>query len=245
MQNYKLTIAYDGTNYHGWQMQANARTIQGEMTRVLSLLDHRPVTLHGAGRTDAGVHAEAQVANVFLERLFAPGQLRDAINGNLDRDLRVMRVELADDSFEARFSAKSKTYRYDIATAAVLSPFDLRYVYHYRGALDADAMRRAAALLVGRHDFAAFQSVGTPTPDTIRTIRRSELIEQTPLLVYEVEGDGFLRHMVRAIVGTLVEVGRGWRTVDGVRALVDGGTRADAGATAPPHGLFLVRVDYD
>src|ERR1044071_5998132 len=145
MQNYKLTIAYDGTNYHGWQMHANARTIQGEITRVLSRLDHRPVTLHGAGRTDAGVHALAQVANVFLERRFAPDQLREAINGNLDRDLRVMQVELADDSFEARFSATGKTYRYAISTATVASPFDFRYVYHYRGALAVSEMRRAAA----------------------------------------------------------------------------------------------------
>src|ERR1700742_4502425 len=117
MQNYKLTIAYDGTNYHGWQIQANGRTIQGELTRALSLLDHRHVTLYGAGRTDAGVHAEAQVANAFLEREFTPDRLRDAINGNIDRDVRVMQVELANDAFESRFSAKGKTYRYEICTA--------------------------------------------------------------------------------------------------------------------------------
>src|SRR5215813_13644044 len=143
MQNYKLTIAYDGTNYHGWQMQADARTVQGELTRVLSLLDRRPVTLQGAGRTDAGVHAEAQVANVFLDRDFAPERWREAINGNLDRYLRVMRMELADDAFEARFSARGKTYCYRISTAPVVNPFAYRYVYHYRGELDLAEMRRA------------------------------------------------------------------------------------------------------
>src|SRR5581483_1678131 len=175
MQNYKLTIAYDGTDYHGWQMQANARTIQGELTRVLTLLDHRKVTLHGAGRTDAGVHAEAQVASVFLEREFAPDQLRDAINGNLNRDLRITGVELAEPSFNARFSARGKTYRYRICTAPVVRPFDFRYVYHYRGALDVEAMQRAASLLIGEHDFSAFTIAALEIEDRVRRLTRLDL----------------------------------------------------------------------
>ena len=244
MKNYKLTIAYDGTNYHGWQMQANARTIQGELTRVLSVLDHRPVTLQGAGRTDAGVHAEAQVANVFLEREFAPHQLREAINGNLDRDLRIMEVEFADQSFEARFSARGKTYRYDISTAPVISPFDVRYVYHYRGALDVKEIQRAASLLVGRHDFSAFTVARLETTDRVRTLTQLDVEARHHSIRITASAEGFLRYMVRTIAGTLIDVGRGRRSAASVGAALASRNRHQAGATAPAHGLTLVRVDY-
>ena len=244
MQNYKLTIAYDGANYHGWQMQANAQTIQGELTRVLSVLDHRPVTLQGAGRTDAGVHALAQVANVFLERRFAPAQLCEAINGNLDRDLRVMQVELADDSFEARFSATGKTYRYDISTASVVSPFEFRYLYHYRGTLDVNEMRRAAALLVGTHDFSAFTGLGLETADHVRTVTRLDVEAQNERIRITASAEGFLRYMVRTMAGTLIDVGRGRRSAASVGDALASRDRSKAGATAPAHGLTLVRVDY-
>ena len=245
MRTLKLTLAYDGTRFVGWQRQASGDSIQAIVEDALARFEGAPVTLFGAGRTDAGVHALGQVAHARVTFQHDTGTLLRALNAQLPEDIRVTAVDEAAPDFHARFGARWKTYRYQLRNTSTASPFDRAYVWHLPERLDVAAMQRAAALLVGRHDFAAFQSVGTPTPDTIRTIRRSELIEQTPLLVYEVEGDGFLRHMVRAIVGTLVEVGRGWRTVDGVRALVDGGTRADAGATAPPHGLFLVRVDYD
>jgi tRNA pseudouridine38-40 synthase len=227
-------------------MQANARSIQGEITRVLSRLDHRPVTLHGAGRTDAGVHAEAQVANVFLEREAAPDWLRDAINGNLDRDLRVMRVELADDAFEARFLAKSKTYRYAISTAPVLSPFDLRYVYHYhyRGTLDVAAMQQAAAGLVGKHDFSAFTISALDITDRVRHLTRLDVEACGHYIRITASAEGFLRYMVRTIAGTLIEVGRGRRTVASVTEALASRVRDQAGATAPAHGLTLVRVDY-
>jgi tRNA pseudouridine38-40 synthase len=244
MQNYKLTIAYDGTNYHGWQMQANARTIQGELTRVLSLLDHRPVTLQGAGRTDAGVHAEAQTANVFLEREFAPQQLREAVNGNLDRDLRVMQVEVADQSFEARFSARGKIYRYDICTAPVVSPFDFRYVHHYRGALDVNQMQRAALLLIGTHDFSAFTVASLETEDRVRALTRLDVEARDERIRITASAEGFLRYMVRTIAGTLIDVGRGRRTAMSVGEALVSRNRDEAGATAPARGLTLMRVDY-
>jgi tRNA pseudouridine38-40 synthase len=244
MRNYKLTIAYDGTNYHGWQTQANARTVQGELTRVLSLLDHRAVTLHGAGRTDAGVHAEGQVASVFLQREFAPDELRSAVNGNLDRDLRVMHVELADDAFNARFSARGKIYRYEICTAPVVSPFEFRYVYHYRGELDVAAMRRAALPLVGRHDFSAFTVAGPEVEDRVRELTRLDVEESGRGVCITAAAGGFLRYMVRTIAGTLIEVGRGHRAADSVGAALVSRVRDAAGATAPAHGLTLVRVDY-
>src|SRR6266849_2311277 len=169
MQNFKVTIQYDGTNYHGWQIQSNGRTVQGELTRALSILDHRPVTVYGAGRTDAGVHAEGQVANFFIERDFDLRELRDAINGNLDRDIRVLEVIPVSDSFNARHSAKQKTYRYRIWTGDVISPFAYRFAHHYRAGLDVQEMRSASESLAGYHDFSAFTAANSEAEDHLRT----------------------------------------------------------------------------
>ncbi|MFP5260789.1 MAG: tRNA pseudouridine(38-40) synthase TruA [Blastocatellia bacterium] len=244
MNNFKIIIQYDGTNYHGWQIQPGGRTIQGELTRVLSMLDRRRVTVHGAGRTDAGVHAEGQVANFFLEREFAPRALRDAINGNLDRDIRAVEVEQVADSFNARLSARLKTYRYQIWTAPVVSPFLHRYVYHYRGHLDVGEMRKAAGTLVGRHDFSAFTVARTEVEDRVRTLKRLDVDQREDRITLEVEGDGFLRYMVRTIVGTLIEVGRGRREALSIQEILRSRDRANAGPTAPAAGLTLVRVGY-
>jgi tRNA pseudouridine38-40 synthase len=244
VQNYKITIQYDGTEYHGWQIQPNGRTIQGELTRVLSLLDHRHVTVHGAGRTDAGVHAEGQVANVFLQRDFNPRILREAINGNLNRDIRVLDIEQVDDSFNARFSATLKTYRYQIWTGAVASPFLYRYVYHYRGQLDVGEMRRAATVLIGAHDFSAFTSTHTEIEDHVRTLRRLDIDQREESLSIVAEADGFLRYMVRTIAGTLIEVGRGRCSASSIDEILRSRNRANAGPTAPAAGLTLVRVGY-
>lgn len=244
MRNYKITIQYDGANYHGWQIQRDGRTIQGELTRVLSLLDHRHVTVHGAGRTDAGVHAEGQVANFLLERDCEPGYLRDAINGNLDRDVRVIDVETVAESFNARFSAKRKTYRYQIWNGPVASPFLYRYAYHHRNDLDIKAMRQAAALLVGTHDFSAFTVQDCEIEDRVRTLKRLDVQQEESRIIVIAAADGFLRYMVRTIAGTLIEVGSGRRAAESVASILESRDRRNAGAKASACGLTLMRVDY-
>jgi tRNA pseudouridine38-40 synthase len=244
MQNYKMTIQYDGTNYHGWQIQANGRTVQGELTRVLSILDHRPVTVYGAGRTDAGVHAEGQVANFFAERSFDACRLRDAINANLDRDIRVLNIQSALPEFNSRHSARQKTYRYRIWTADVVNPFIYRFVHHYRGELDVSEMVRAGSVLIGTHDFSAFTVTNSEAEDHVRTLMHLDVSRAANEISIVVAANGFLRYMVRTIVGTLIEVGRGKRTAASVSEALESCNRSNAGPSAPANGLTLVRVDY-
>ncbi len=244
MQNVKITIQYDGTNYHGWQIQANGITVQGALTRVLTLLDHAPVTVHGAGRTDAGVHAEGQVASFYMERRFRETELRDAINGNLERDIRVTQVEFVDDDFNARFSAKRKAYRYRIWTADVVSPFVRHFVHHHRGKLDVEAMQRAATRLLGTHDFSAFTVAQSERENHTRTLESLTVKAEPQSLSIVAVADGFLRYMVRTLVGTLVDVGRGLRTPDDMADILASRERIRAGASAPASGLTLMRVDY-
>src|SRR5438128_1042457 len=225
-------------------MQPNPRTVQGELTRVLTLLDHRPVTVHGAGRTDAGVHAEGQVASVLIERDVDPVELRDAVNGNLDRDTRVLKVELASEDFNARYSAKQKTYRYRIWTGDVVSPFLYRYVHHYRAPLEIAEMRRAAAVLVGNHDFSAFTAANSEAEDHIRLLTRLDIEQEANEISIVAAANGFLRYMVRTIVGTLIDVGRESLTAAAVPEILKSRDRENAGPTAPARGLTLVRVDY-
>jgi tRNA pseudouridine38-40 synthase len=245
MRTLKLTLAYDGTRFVGWQRQSEGESIQGLLEDALARFDGASVSVQGAGRTDAGVHALGQVASARVTFAHPAATLVRALNAHLPPEIRVLSVEDVAPDFHARFSARSKTYRYVIRNAPVADPFERQYAWHLPEPLALDAMREAAALLVGKHDFAAFRSVGAEVATTVRTITRSEWRESGGRLVYEVAGDGFLRHMVRAIVGTLVEIGRGWRAPQQVGSLLAGGRRADAGATAPPHGLFLLRVDYD
>jgi tRNA pseudouridine38-40 synthase len=244
LRTLKLTLAYDGTRFVGWQRQASGESIQGLVEEALSRLEGGPISAHGAGRTDAGVHAEGQVASARVTFAHDAATIARALNAQLPPEIRVVAVEDAPADFHARFSARQKSYRYQIANTVVMSPFIRAFAWHVPEPLDRGAMQRAAASLLGTHDFSAFQSTGSDAATTVRTVTRSELIERDALLVYEVAGDGFLRHMVRAIVGTLVAVGRGWRRPEDMEALVAGAARAQAGATAPPHGLTLVKVEY-
>jgi tRNA pseudouridine38-40 synthase len=247
----RLLVAYDGTRFCGWQRQENGPTIQAAIEDALRPFSGREVdgrvvapTVFGAGRTDSGVHALGQVASVEIGTAHPVDVIRRALNVQLDRDIRVLQVTDAPEGFNARFDATGKTYRYRIATAEVVSPFTHRYVWHLPQPLDVDAMQAVTAGLLGRHDFSAFMSSGSDVTDAVRTLDRADLRVYDDELVFEVHGDGFLRHMVRAIVGTLVEVGTGRRDPATVRALVDSRDRSRAGETAPAQGLILVSVDY-
>lgn len=256
MRTLKLTLAYDGTRFVGWQRQATGESVQALIEDAFARFGGEHVPAHGAGRTDAGVHALGQVASIRTCIGHDGGAVLRGLNAALPPEIRVLAVEDVDPAFHARFSAVSKTYRYLLCTTPVADPFNRAYAWHIPQRLDVPAMQEAGGRLVGTHDFSAFRSVGSAVTDGVRTISRSMVMPsdvslaasgavRCGILAYEVTGTGFLRHMVRAVVGTLVEVGRGWRTPESVAALLADGTRAQAGRTAPPHGLFLVRVDYD
>ena len=245
MSTFKITVAYDGAPFLGWQRQAGGTSVQGLIEDALRDLDDREVTVHGAGRTDAGVHALGQVASFVLVRddITSDVVLR-LLNAKLPPEVRVRTAERVPASFHARFSAKSKCYRYRVWNGEVLNPFERAYAWHVFGALDLEAMAESAQYVVGRHDFAAFETAGAGGP-TERLIKRSTIIgDGAGLVTYEVEGNGFLRHMVRAIVGTLVEVGLGRQPPEWMRDAIESRDRARAGRNAPAHGLFLVSVDY-
>jgi tRNA pseudouridine38-40 synthase len=241
----KLTLQYDGTDYVGWQRQAEGTSIQGLLEDALKPIEGSPVTVHGAGRTDAGVHAVGQVASVRLTATLDTTTLARALNAVLPLDLRVARVEEVADDFHARFSATGKIYQYRIVNGPFASPFVRRYVWHLIPKIDLAAVREASSFLVGTHDFAAFQGTGTSVPSTERTVRRIEWTEHADgLAIMEIEGDGFLRHMVRNIAGTVVEIGLGRWPAATIRDILESRDRARAGTTAPPQGLFLMEVKY-
>lgn len=256
MPRVLLRVAYDGTAYAGWQRQENGPSIQAALEQALSPLAGGAVTVTGAGRTDAGVHADAQAAHVDLPEGIDPDVVVRATNTRLPADIRVRSAALVPDDFHARFSAVSKTYRYAWLMSRLGHPLLARTHWLVTPPLDLAAMAAAAAALGGTHDFAAFQSSGSPVTSTTRTIADVDLgvrpaadfglqlSEGERIVELELRGDGFLRHMVRAIAGTLLEVGYRRRAPDDLVRLLDGAPRGHAGPTAPPHGLTLLRVDY-
>ena len=250
MENYKLLLQYDGTDFHGWQIQENLRTVQGELTNALSLIDGRAVNVHGSGRTDAGVHAEGQVATVDIQRKITPDKLRNAINGNVGKDLRVLEVEVVDPEFHARYSAVAKNYVYRIVNGPVISPFWSRYAHQEARRLDLDRMRSAAELFLGRHDWSAFSAAQSDVDDRVRTITQLDISERFDeracgsILEIRVSADGFLRYMVRAIAGTLMAAGRKELDNESILEAISSGQRPLAATTAPACGLTLVSVRY-
>lgn len=249
--NYKLLIQYDGTDFHGWQVQENDRTIQGELERVIGMLADRDVSVSGSGRTDAGVHAEGQVANVHLQSKFTPERLKAAINGNLWRDIRIMKAEKAPDEFHARFSAKRKTYIYRVVNAPVMSPFWRRFAHHEHKPLDVARMNEVARLFLGEHDWTAFASAKSDGESRVRNVldfsveSRWDTTAQGTLIEFRITATGFLRYMVRSIVGTMLEVGRGEKDSDTIQTAIITGDRDLAGKTANAQGLTLHKVEYD
>jgi len=243
-RNVKLTVEYDGTNYHGWQRQPNAATIQQALEEGIEQIVGHPVTLHASGRTDAGVHALGQVASFRTHSTIPAEQLHHAINSAIPQDIAVIRAEDVPDDFHARYWAKSKTYRYRIVCRPVRPTVGARYVHWLRRELDAERMRAAAAHFVGKHDFAAFETESSGG-DTVRTVPRFDIERDGDRIDCTVAANGFLYNMVRAMVGTLIEVGLGKRPPEEIAELLAARDRTLAGPTAPAKGLCLMRVDYE
>lgn len=243
-RNFKLTIAYDGTRFFGWERQPNRETIQGKLEAVLGQLQGAPVNVIGAGRTDAGVHARAMTANVTLDVAQSPEELRDYLNRYLPDAIAVREVKEASPRFHARYNALGKTYRYTCHDGDVKPVFDRRYVTILDYQPDVEKMRQAAAYLVGEHDFAAFCGNPRMKKSTVRLVDGIDIQRRKDRVIFTVHGTGFLQNMVRIIVGTLLEVGRGYWEPQQVQAILDSKDRKQAGPTAPPEGLCLMKVDY-
>jgi len=252
MRYFKLTIAYDGTDFHGWQFQANKPTVQGEIVAVLRRLTQENVQLPGAGRTDAGVHALGQVGSFRTQSALSAGEFQRALNALLPPAIRIVSAEETGPDFSARWSAKGKVYRYRLYRGKVVPPMLWRYVLHYPFPLDEEAMKEAAAKFVGVHDFTSFAaSTGSEDDDKERNMEReiysSELkrTDDGEELWFTVHGRSFLRYMVRKMVGTLLEVGRGKLSPADIERLYELKDRSKSGPTMPPQGLFMVRVDHE
>lgn len=246
MKNYKLTIQYDGTRYKGWQTQNSTDlTIQGKLQDVLTQLASHPVELTGSGRTDAGVHALGQVANVRLEGSQTCEEIRDYLNRYLPEDIAVTVVEEAEERFHSRYHALSKTYLYRIHTGKIPDVFGRKYTYSYQTPLEVSRMRQAAGYLVGTHDFKAFCGNKKMKKSTVRTIYEIRIEETENELCIYYTGNGFLQNMVRIITGTLLEIGDGRREPEEILSILEGKNRETAGYTAPACGLTLCKVTYE
>jgi tRNA pseudouridine38-40 synthase len=252
MRYFKLTIAYDGTDFHGWQVQTNRPTIQGEIANVLGRLTQERVYLHGAGRTDAGVHALGQVANFKTSSTLSSGEFQRALNALLPPAIRIAGCDEVGPTFHARWSARGKTYRYRIYRGKVVPPMIWRYVLHYPFPLDEEAMREGAKRFAGVHDFASFAaSTGSEDDDQERSTERdiySAELGRSPdkeELVFTVSGRSFLRYMVRKMVGTLLDIGRGKLQPEDIDRLYELKDRSKSGPTVPAQGLVMVEVQHE
>jgi tRNA pseudouridine38-40 synthase len=249
-RNFKITIAYDGTDFCGWQVQPNHASIQGTLADAIERITTQRVLPQGSGRTDAGVHALAQVASFALESVIPAQNLLVALNHILPASIRINSVAEVSADFHARHSATAKTYEYRIFRQSICPPFLARYAYHHPFPLDEAAMMRAAEFVIGKHDFSSFAAVDPERGkeeeeiENVRTIYSSEWQLDRDLLVYRVRGNGFLHHMVRNLVGTFLVVGKGSLASDSIPRILNARRRSEAGPTAPPSGLFLVSVEY-
>ena len=255
-KNFKLTLEYDGTPFSGWQVQTDRMTVQGELQKAISLILNQPIHVMGSGRTDAGVHAMGQVAHLKAITRMSPEDLQKGVNSLIKQPIVVTQCKAVDASFHARYSARSKEYHYHILNRVLPCAVGRHYLWHIRRPLDIDAMNRCGQILVGEHDFKSFEGAGSPRASTVRTlyhlsVRRGESggsedgNEENGKIILRIKGNGFLRFMVRNIMGTLVLAGHHKMTPKGLIKILQSKDRGLAGATAPPQGLFLMKVNYE
>jgi tRNA pseudouridine38-40 synthase len=244
MRNLKLTLAYDGTVFHGWQIQPALPTIQGELERVFSKLFNHSVHVTGSGRTDAGVHAHGQVATVQTERSMDTDAVLRGANALLPADIRIFDVEEVSLEFHPRHSAKSKTYEYHIWRDPIVSPFQSRYVYPFRYPLDEAAIDAASDAFLGTHDFTSFCATATEVEDRVRTIYEAEWQRNDAGWIFRIRGNGFLQYMVRTIAGTILEAGQGRLDQQKISTIFEARDRRLAGPSLPALGLHLIQVEY-
>lgn len=245
MKNYKIIIQYDGTRYKGWQVQkATEMTIQGKIQDVLTAMTGQEVEVIGSGRTDAGVHAYGQVANFHVPEHFDAQEILEYLNHYLPMDIAVLSIEEVEERFHARYQAVSKTYMYRIHTSNVPNVFERKYMYTYTEPLDMERMKKAASLMLGTHDFAAFCGNKKMKKSTVRTVTDITFVQTADEIAISYTGDGFLQNMIRIMTGTLIEVGNGTKEPEDILRILESKTRENAGYTVPPEGLILKEVVY-
>lgn len=243
-KNYKMLLSYDGSRYYGWEHQPDTDTVQGRLEEAFFAVFGEIPEINGAGRTDAGVHARGMTANVWLDTVYPVNEIRRLLNENLPDDIAVLEIKAASDKFHARYSAVGKTYRYTCHCGEYRAVFDRKYVYELDRIPDLEAMRKAAAILTGKHDFASFCRQAAAYPSTVRVVDVISVEETNGYITFTFHGTGFMRNMVRILVGTLLEVGFGKISVSEVEKILYAKNREEAGYTAPAQGLCLIKVDY-
>lgn len=246
MKNYKIIVQYDGSRYKGWQVQKSTdMTIQGKLQDILTTMCGQDIEVIGSGRTDAGVHAYGQVANFHIPEHFNAQEILEYLNHYLPMDIAVISIEEVDERFHARFNAVKKTYVYRIHTSNIPNVFERKYTYTYTEKLDVEAMRNAASLMMGTHDFAAFCGNKKMKKSTVRTVTDIVIEKKENEIQITYTGDGFLQNMIRIMTGTLIEVGNGTKKVEDILKILESKERKNAGYTVPAEGLSLNRVEYE